>query len=241
MMLYAAARMPYWMASSDEIASGDILITKFEESVFNSEFEYKPNKIYRWEGQVNIFLSGGTATIYHSYIDDLAAHLTRITARNVNHVKNLSAIEPNIIVFLAPHREMADRLSFNPHAQQVIKDQRLTGYGIAGGDGIELRALFAAVRDDASELRVRKTLLEEITQGFGPINDSEIVQPSIWSDTGPIVDRLPLNDQIILRALYDPAIRPGMPKDEAMAVIRDLIPKLVAAVKQDGEKALYQR
>lgn len=45
-------------------------------------------------------------------------------------------------------------------------------------------------------------LLEEMTQALGLPNDSELVRPSIFNERD-VLNRLSLNDQILVRTLYD--------------------------------------
>jgi hypothetical protein len=80
----------------------------------------------------------------------------------------------------------------------------------------------------------------EITQAMGLYAGSEILQPSIFSDAGPLTDRLPVNDMILVRTLYDARITPGMARADALAVAAEIIPQLVEAVRARGVEALYQ-
>lgn len=254
--VYALFRLPDWQPPGEAIADAASLIHKFERTIFESEFGEQNTAIQRWERDVVIGVTGNSSAHYLPYVSTLADHLGQLTGRNIHAIDlgpsyNIQAVldrkslprapEPNFFVFLTPHENMAETMDFVPGARQKIEARTPIGYGAGGGLDREFAIAFAAVSNDFPPSQVRETLLEEISQGFGPINDTEIVQPSIWSDTNPSLDRLPLNDQIILRALYDPAIRPGMPKDVAMAVVRDLIPRLVEAVRRDGEAALYQQ
>jgi hypothetical protein len=88
---------------------------------------------------------------------------------------------------------------------------------------------------------IRHCFFEEITQALGLFADSDVVQPSIFDEQGPIVDELPVNDKILVRVLYDKRITPGMKREEAMEVARELIPRLVEAVRDRGVEALYRR
>jgi hypothetical protein len=54
-------------------------------------------------------------------------------------------------------------------------------------------------------------------------------------------DRPRLNDKIIICTLYDPRIKLGMTKAEAMDLARVIISELIAVVKKEDEAALYQK
>lgn len=245
-----------WEGRSREIVDVDKLALKFEKTIFASEFGDVHPVVERWDGDVVIGISGDESEHYLPYVRDIAATLCRLTGHGVRAIDLGKAFDvqvilrapsfpkppqPNFFVFLAQHRDLGRAMSFIPGAEEQIKSKGATGFGTGGGIANAIEVAFVGVAYDGPAAKVRNTLLEEITQGFGPINDTEIVQPSIWSDGGPDIDYLPLNDQIILRALYDPAIRPGMPKDEAMEVARTVIPQLVEAARREGERALHQR
>ena len=59
--------------------------------------------------------------------------------------------------------------------------------------------------------------------------------------TGPPV--LTTNDLILIRTLYDPRIRAGMSRDNAMVIVPELIAELLAALEaaEDPVQALAQR
>lgn len=240
--IYGSVRLASWTEPLD-VANPDTLIVKFEKTAFESEYGGHPGSIYRWEGPVTLYVDGPRSRRHGTYLAQVADHLTRLTGRQVAPLTEVASKEvtPNFLVVLDAGEILGSRLRSLPAAREFIDASKPNGYAIVGGDGSQIFAVVAAVRDDRPDPEVRATLLEEISQGFGLMNDTEVVQPSIWSVNGPNLDRLPLNDQIILRTLYDPALFPGMPKDEAMGVIRVLIPRLVETVKREGETALYQR
>ena len=70
---------------------------------------------------------------------------------------------------------------------------------------------------------------------------AHIVWPSIFDFSRTTRSNLPLNDKILVRALYDKRIKPGMAREDAMKVAAEIIPELVAAVKEKGVEALYQQ
>jgi hypothetical protein len=71
-------------------------------------------------------------------------------------------------------------------------------------------------------------LLEELTQALGPLNDACHARDSIFCD-GVYRTSLSSSDAIILRTLYDPRLKPGMTKAEAMPIARPVIKELMAA------------
>jgi hypothetical protein len=108
-------------------------------------------------------------------------------------------------------------------------------------EGYEIIKGIAVVPNDLPDSWIRHCLMVEITQAFELFADSDVLEPSIFSDRGPPRTELPLNDKIIVRTLYDPRITVGMPREEALEVAREVIAQLVEAIRQGGVEALYQR
>jgi hypothetical protein len=50
----------------------------------------------------------------------------------------------------------------------------------------------------------------------------------------------PLNDKILLRTLYDPRLRDGMARAQAMARVEQIIPELLATYAREGIEGLHQ-
>ena len=67
-------------------------------------------------------------------------------------------------------------------------------------------------------------IAEETTQVLGLLNDAE-VPGTLFNDSGEPRDLTPL-DEMLLRLLYDPGLKPGMRRDEALAAARAALPKL---------------
>jgi hypothetical protein len=73
----------------------------------------------------------------------------------------------------------------------------------------------------------RACLHEEIAQGLGLINDSPQARPSIFNDNSEFA-LLTRQDELLLRLLYDPRLKPGMSLAEAKPIIETIAAELVA-------------
>jgi len=70
--------------------------------------------------------------------------------------------------------------------------------------------------------------IEELSQMFGILAESELVKYSKWRDKpADKAKSLTVHDGIILRTLYDNRIKPGMHKDQAMPIVRMIIKELL--------------
>lgn len=96
-------------------------------------------------------------------------------------------------------------------------------------------------RDSRGLLGELHATLHELLHGLGFRGHSDIVKNSVLGERSAPLIELPLNDKIIVRTLYDPRITPGMPREEALEVAREVIRELVDGVRRHGVEALYQR
>ena len=71
---------------------------------------------------------------------------------------------------------------------------------------------------------MRSCIAEETTQMLGLLNDAEI-PGTLFNDAGDARDLTPL-DAMLVRLLYDPALKPGMRRGEALAAARIALPRL---------------
>ncbi len=65
----------------------------------------------------------------------------------------------------------------------------------------------------------RSCIHEELAQGMGLANDSPGARPSIFNDDEEFA-LLTRHDELLLRILYDPRLRPGMSEAEAAPIVR---------------------
>lgn len=83
---------------------------------------------------------------------------------------------------------------------------------------------------DRNEKIFQRCLVEEVLQGLGPLADRGHRKYSVFN-TASKHTTFTLHDQILLNALYDRRVRPGMSKSEVAkilpAVIRDCVRRIV--------------
>ena len=82
---------------------------------------------------------------------------------------------------------------------------------------------------DAGDFIFYDCAYEEILQALGPINDDESVPWTMFNDNVQM-GFFDLYDQYLLNLLYHPRMRPGMDRDEARAVVDEILPQVRAFV-----------
>jgi hypothetical protein len=95
----------------------------------------------------------------------------------------------------------------------------------AGGSSTYVTAI-AIIRDEHPPLLRRSCVHEEVAQGLGLPNDSPAARPSIFNDDEEFA-LLTRHDELLLRILYDPRLRPGMEPDEARPIVRRIADELL--------------
>jgi len=157
-----------------------------------------------------------------AFVDAYVRRLSRITGHpmamassNTNfdivvlHEDQRLAVNPILQrAGVIPSRGMIDAIagmSRNDYCAVLTEDRR--------NDGVISNAL-AIVRAEHSEMMRRMCFHEEIAQGLGLFNDSPRARPSIFNDDEEF-GRLTTHDEMLLKILYDPRMRPGMSAADA--------------------------
>ena len=250
--LAVAAILITWLAwrlvpHGDPIAGTDALIEKFDLTVFREDETLgTPGRIipevHKWAGPIRLGLHGAAAT-YHGLVDGLAAELSRLTGLPVRVVDLTGPEAPNFDVHLIDASGVPSLLV--KYGETLAWASRVVGkFNCMGGGWSKARRkteAYAIIKNNLDEDKIRHCFLEEITQSLGLFADSDIIEPSLYGTGDTHLDELPTNDKILIRSLYDRRIRPGMPREEVMRVVRELIPELVEAVRTRGVEALYQQ
>ncbi len=82
---------------------------------------------------------------------------------------------------------------------------------------------------DAGDFIFYDCAYEEILQSLGPINDDDSVPWTMFNDNVQM-GFFDLYDQYLLNLLYHPRMRPGMNREEAAAVVSEIMPEVRAFV-----------
>ncbi len=99
-------------------------------------------------------------------------------------------------------------------------------YAMSEGDSGNYRRAVAVVRAEHPDLLRQSCFHEEIAQRLGLANDSPGARPSIFNDDEEFA-LLTKQDELLLRILYDPELRPGMTEAEAAPLVRSIAARLM--------------
>ena len=229
--------------------SVDEMVKQFGAVVFKSEFKGVKalTGIKKWSEPLRVVIktygdsfvenADGTKTrqlkqrrvkrLHFDYIQKHLNALTSLTGIKTEDVKKTQN-SANFVINFVPQIHMT-----NPSLAQVDKKllRRLGGLGgcyfLMWSDersGLIKKAVIV-VNSDRLMTRINHCLLEEMTQSLGLPNDTNMPWPSIFSNSGRITS-LSRSDKILIKALYDPRMRPAMGVDDAMILARKIIGEL---------------
>ena len=139
---------------------------------------------------------------------------------------------PNFMINFVPRQQMG-----NPYLAKanpkLMKRLAAEGgcYFLVWADGTtgKIKNATIVVNSERLLIRINHCLLEEMTQALGLPNDSNRIEKSIFSDRSRRTE-LTRTDLIVLKTLYDSRMKAGLIREEAMAVAREIIRDLDAAL-----------
>jgi len=175
------------------------------------------------------------------------AEVTRYTARLARvtgHPITMSDADPNFHVLFMSEDDRSQisrrirQLVPNINAQSLAIFDRLPRsihclvIAFSGSSGgYDYAKAIALIRAEHPPLLRKSCIHEELAQGLGLSNDSPLARPSIFNDDDEFA-LLTTHDEMLLKLLYNPRMRPGMDADATRAVLRDLLAD--APVPADG-------
>jgi hypothetical protein len=203
------------------------VVDSFDRIVFHAEFDQSlDQRITKWVDPIDVYLDirAGDPTLYQrlveSHLVDLR-FLTGLESRIVEDPANANIF----MVFDRDERLIQSVVDYHP---PLIKDSNSVAktlcfgiYSVNSHSEI-VRAVIGIPTDRAASAgKLGACIVEEMTQVLGLPNDSDEVFPSIFNDNS-IDDELTELDRILIRLLYDPALPPGMERENALARIEVL-------------------
>jgi Protein of unknown function (DUF2927) len=202
--------------------------------------EETESRLRRWQVPVRIGVRFGASIPPDRQATDLAriasfaARLSAVTA----HPITLDDANPNFVIHVVSEDERealgpkvrAFLPNLSPSDVGGITNMPRTTYCLVyalseGNSGAYSRA-FAVIRAEHPDLLRLSCLHEELTQGLGLPNDSPRARPSIFNDDEEFA-LLTDQDELMLRMLYSPELRPGMSASEARPIVESLARRLM--------------
>ncbi len=226
----------------DQLASAHLLAHNFSRVAFELEWTSRPlPRVAKWTGPIRVALIGADGAAYRGFVDEHLARLTRLTGLDISRVE-AGDRRGNLRVYFVPRARMAETAA--AHSVDAELFRRAVGsapcmYAYFGDTRHRIVRGVAILAADTAPTMVRACVVEELTQLLGLPMDTELIRPSVFSNFD-LAEALTVNDQILVRALYDRRIAAGMERRRAEAVARRVIAELWTKVRRSGVDALHQ-
>ncbi|MGX9355207.1 DUF2927 domain-containing protein [Roseobacteraceae bacterium S113] len=223
----------------------DDLLRNFERIAFYDEYVRGQGltvsvggagQLKRWVGPIRFGVEHGARVPVASHAADraeVARYVTRLQ-RLTGHPMSMNDADPNFhVLYMSkdddptlPGRIKEIVPNINPKALEIFDG--LPNYvhclviafsGTPGGH--DYARAIAVIRAEHPSLLRRSCVHEELAQGLGLANDSLRARPSIFNDDDEFA-LLTSHDELLLKALYDPRMRPGMSLEEARPIAKSI-------------------
>lgn len=194
----------------------------------------------RWQAPVRLQLEFGESAdtaLQRAYRGEIAAFAARLQ-RATGHGVGLASSGGNFVVLILSEEERKmigprlRRLIPDLPAQDIVtlteldRDNLCTVFAYSRGDGAVYVRAVALLRAELPTLLRSSCIHEELAQGMGLANDSPAARPSIFNDDEEFA-LLTRHDELLLKMLYDPRLRPGMTEAEAAPIARRIAAELL--------------
>ncbi|MFD2739090.1 DUF2927 domain-containing protein [Sulfitobacter aestuarii] len=224
----------------------DMLVRNFEQIAFYNEYDGAfrgrggQSPLRRWAEPIRMDLVFGAAVPPSQRRDDSAhvqAYAARL-ARITGHPIGIGGA-PNFTVIIASEDDRGEALQeaaarmrgISAASLQAFENMRRDTYcAVAafatGPNPNTYTAAVAVIRAENPDLLRLSCIHEELAQGLGLANDSPAARPSIFNDDDEFA-LLTRHDELLLKMLYDPRLRPGMGAAEAAPISRTIANELL--------------
>lgn len=216
------------------------LFDEYERSTMHTVQRQTKSELRRWQAPVRVALRFGNSVPADKRATDTArvgSYLARL-ASVTGHPISLNDQAPNFFLYIVSEDERADLgpaltaalPQLTPNDVAGVTQMPRSTYCIVyaqseGNSGVYSRA-FAVVRAEHPDLLRLSCIHEEIAQALGLPNDSPTARPSIFNDDEEFA-LLTRQDEMMLKILYNPALRPGMLLPEAQPIVETLAARLL--------------
>ncbi len=205
------------------------IVRLFETVVFGSELDPKlaSAAVAKWQSPIRLAIRGKPGDRHLEFLGVHVATLEKLTALSIALAR--PGEEANVTVVFVPRAQMS-KVQIGGVEPKLIERLAAPGgcYFVSWQKPVgTLIGAVIVVNTDRDYAMVNHCLLEELTQTLGLPNDTDILRPSIFSDNDHL-HALSRPDEIVLRTLYDPRLKPGMPKAEALKIAPTIIRELNA-------------
>jgi hypothetical protein len=203
--------------------------------------EAQLSRLTRWEQPVRIAAEFGARVEPDQATRDrasLAAYAGRLERASGHPIRMVESGANFHVLFLTED----DRIGIEPRLRELVpgiegatlraimempRSTLCLVVGFSQGGGYSYDRAVAIIRAEHPDLMRLACIHEEVAQGLGLVNDSPEARPTIFNDNEEF-GLLTRHDELLLKILYDPRLRAGMPAAEAAPIARQIAEELLA-------------
>ncbi|MGJ8546904.1 MAG: DUF2927 domain-containing protein [Sulfitobacter sp.] len=234
--------------AADAPYSAEMLARDFEQIAFYNEYDGAfsgaggPSPLRRWTAPVRMQMLFGEGIPPSQRSNDsglISAYAARL-ARATGHPVQIGG-KANFIVIVASEDDRGDLLAQAAARLPGVSENSLRPFQVlrrdtycavaafaSGSDPNTYTAAVAVIRAENPDLLRLSCIHEELAQGLGLANDSPAARPSIFNDDDEFALLTP-HDELLLKMLYDPRLRPGMSAAQARETVLTIARELTGS------------
>jgi hypothetical protein len=211
----------------------------FFKTAFGAELSVagRVDRIRKYDGPVRVYIDSRAKPDRRRQVADVVADIgARIDHLNIALTADRRAAD--VEVTLVRNRDLGRTIRAFYGVQRARQIQRrlqpqcLSGF--RKDEQFRIVHSDAILVVDAGDFIFYDCVYEELLQALGPINDDASVPWTMFNDDVQM-GFFDVYDQLLLNILYDPRIRPGMTRDEVLAVLPQVLPSARAFVSRVSE------
>jgi hypothetical protein len=201
------------------------LVNYFNEVALNAEFDVSPNRVTKWTEPMKVFILKEKELNYEVSIIKNTIEKINILVQDEFHIQLTDDPKKcNAVIFLTEREQLEPLL---PTLFENINTE-VDGLAEIGFDLETFQITDAKIFIDILQPKetIESTILEEITQSIGLMNDSEKYSNSVFYenkvDSINTVEYSKMDIEII-KILYHPKMKPGLDYNKAEKVIKQIL------------------
>ena len=191
------------------------VITYFNEVVLDAEFVDggDPSKLQKWAAPIRYSINGAPTDADLQVLEGFAAWLNTVEGfPGISEVGEGDVA--NLRIYFCSQQELLDRMGKN----YTGMDGAVTFWYMND----EIYDAIICIRTDLAQDVRNSVILEELYNGLGPVQDTDLREDSIIYSAYTIPQELTAVDELLLKLLYHPQLRCGMNAQACEEVIRQL-------------------
>lgn len=205
-----------------------------------------PVTLHRWGSDFSYAIAGsGVTSRDRAEIAALAARIGKLTGLDISPANALDVAEMTILIIGPVERDILRRgIAGSPVGARSGNLLRWSDMDnspcmgtVGSADGGVIEGALVLIKAETGGSLREACLHEEFAQSLGLFNDAQDVRPSIFNDDQEFA-LLTAHDELLLRALYDARLSPGMTAREAAPIVTDIMRDLRPPTRDHREESL---